>query len=478
MLGIKEKVFSFCEQEGVKRFVPLFLVFISGLGFSIQSLTIKKLEEDTEYSASFQLIFVRGASQLIMALYFIYSDEENMAKSEPFGTTPYVQRIMALRSLVGYGGIAFAFLGIENLPLGDATVLVMLSPLFASIFSFFVMGETFGKAEASAILISLTGVVLISRPSFIFGGDQSLPIVGVMYAMIASVCAGAAYTSIRLLGTTAKMPWANVCLAQAIGQVVLSLPSAYIAGQKLKWLTLSSEQWLGIFGAGFLGCWSQIAMTVGMQKEKSATATGMRMSDVFFGFVWQVLFTSENVLNPLSVFGACLVVSSIFVLVFSKSMGPAAVPTATSRLADGVSTDVEMATKAHGEVYSALRSELSESEHMAEDDSVTLARAREKQMLGEEEKQERLESYSDKENLRGVMNTPSHSGAGAALATPDTVDAILGKESVFIKDSYAALAGQFDGDADDLPGAAWGSSEEDDERWECDFDALKREFDV
>lgn len=477
MQAAKDRVVNFCELESVKRFVPLFLVFISGVGFSIQSLTIKKLEEDTGYSASFQLIFVRGMSQLIMALYFVYSNEENVeAKERPFGTTPYVQRIMATRSLVGYGGIAFAFLGIENLPLGDATVLVMLSPLFASVFSFFLLGETFGKAEASAICISLTGVVLISRPSFIFGGDQSLPLVGVLYAMIASVSAGGAYTCIRLLGTTAKMPWANVCLAQAIGQVVLALPSAYIAGQHLKWLSLTSEQWLGIFGAGFLGCWSQIAMTVGMQKEKSATATGMRMSDVFFGFMWQVLFTNDNVLNPLSVFGACLVVSSIFVLVFSKSMGPAAVPTAT---ASGISADLEMATKDNGEVYSALRSELSESEHMAEDDdSVALMRAREKHLREEERKEE---GYSDKENLRSAVNTPMHgngSGGGAALATPDTVDSILGKESVYIKNSYTTLVEQFEGDEDVVPGAAWGSSEEDDERWECDFDALKKEFDV
>ena len=62
-----------------------------------------------------------------------------------------------------------------------------------------------------------------------------------------------------------------------------------------------------------------IAMTVGMQKREERHSHRHENERRFFGFMWQVLFTSENVLNPLSVFGACLVVSSIFVLVFSKS---------------------------------------------------------------------------------------------------------------------------------------------------------------
>jgi drug/metabolite transporter (DMT)-like permease len=119
----------------IKRIIPLGLVFLSGLGFSIQSLTIKKLEEDTNYSASFQLIFVRGISQLVVSSYFIYTNaSQPEALANPFGSTPYVKKIMAIRSVVGYGGICFAFLAIEALPLGDATVLVMLSPLFGMCF--------------------------------------------------------------------------------------------------------------------------------------------------------------------------------------------------------------------------------------------------------------------------------------------------------------------------------------------------------
>ena len=489
---VKEYAEECCEIPIVKKFLPLFLVFLSGLGFSIQSLTIKKLQEETDYSASFQLIFFRGLTQLIMSSVFIYYDEDHNARRYPFGETSYVKKVMFVRSCVGYGGIAFAFLGIENLPLGDATVLVMLSPLFASFFSYLILGESFGKAEMTAICISLTGVVLISRPSFLFGGGQSLPFIGVVYAMIASVCAGGAYTSIRLLGTVAKMPWANVCLAQSLGQLILSLPSSVLFNQRLQWTTLTAFQWSGILGAGFLGAWSQIAMTVGMQKEKSATATGMRMSDVFFGFIWQVAFTEDNTLNLLSVFGACLVVSSIFLLIFAKSSSSGSSPAGAVKEGEGGSdTDIELGgtlttpneyKKAGREVYSALRTEMSDSEHMPSRFSIE------------------DDNDDDEESGLDVVATPSLSESGKENwpsgynnrnlnDSPDDVDIALGGSGMGTGDdflrTYKALKHQY-GQPGDSDNEAGGDGEGQDSAptgeevasWELDIDALKDEFDI
>jgi hypothetical protein len=68
------------------------------------------------------------------------------------------------------------------------------------------------------------------------------------------------------------------------------------------------------------------------QQEKSALATGMRMSDVLAGFVLQAVATSDPV-NMLSVAGATLVTASIVIIVVFKpadsSSTPAPVPDAT-----------------------------------------------------------------------------------------------------------------------------------------------------
>ena len=126
------------------------------------------------------------------------------------------------------------------------------------------------------------GVVYIAKPEFIFGGGQALDPLGVLFALTASVSAGAAYTCVRMLGTTAKLPWWNVCFVQALGQWSLAIPGFFITQQ---YQVPSVWELLVVVGVGFLGTWSQIAMTIGMQREKSATATGMYVCKEGLSFV-------------------------------------------------------------------------------------------------------------------------------------------------------------------------------------------------
>ena len=54
-------------------YMPCFLVFLSGIGFSIQSLVVKLLEERTGFDGSFQLVFWRGFMQMLVSYAFIYN---------------------------------------------------------------------------------------------------------------------------------------------------------------------------------------------------------------------------------------------------------------------------------------------------------------------------------------------------------------------------------------------------------------------
>lgn len=303
--------------------MPLFYVFLSGFGFSIQALLVKKFAEDG-IKAAFQFVFIRGWIQLLIASLYVYYDQDRLTGNGPmlFGNTNRVRIMMFLRSFVGFGGIAFSFQSAQILPLGDSTVLVMLSPLFASLAGYFVLGEPWYIPEFCATVLSLIGAALVARPSFIFGEDtesslsDSQKLLGVTYALLASVSAGMAYIFVRILGTTAKMPWSNVCVAQAIGQIVMSVMCVWIA--KLPFLlTLTYSEMVLIVVGGVVGAISQIFMTLGMQREKSAKATAMRMSDVVFGFIWQMLFTSDRI-EIFSVLGAAIVTTSIFIIILSK----------------------------------------------------------------------------------------------------------------------------------------------------------------
>eukprot|EP01038_Epipyxis_sp_PR26KG_P005171 gene5171-7198_t len=302
--------------------VPLILVFLSGLGFSIQSLVVRTLSLQG-FRASSQCIFSRGLQQFVISALFVYFDSDRQIPEKNvklFGNNYKITIIMFLRSSIGFTGIAFGFLAVEKLPIGDAVVLIMMSPFFSAILGVFVLGESIRYIEIFAGITSLVGVILVARPVFVFGESDSfgpkVNMLGVIYALLGAFFAGIAHVLVRVLGTVAKMPWSNVAFTAGLGQVVFAYPTLYLTHEKLRF-DLSLFQYILIFMAGFIGSWSQIAMTIGMQREKSAAATGMRMSDILFGFIWQAVFTSDKI-QLLTIIGALLVSSSIILIIIFK----------------------------------------------------------------------------------------------------------------------------------------------------------------
>lgn len=314
-------------------YMPLFMVFCSSLAFSLETLFVKLLEIDN-FRGSFFILFCRGWILFIVAGAIIYSERLESLKSRNgaspnvanlCGPTIFVTFLLVLRSVFGFGAIGFKFLAVEIIPLGDATVLVLLAPLVAAFGAWRILGEPWFIAEFSAILMSLCGAALVCRPPFIFshfetrhGDFVPLNSLGVFYALSGAFCAGSAYITVRMLGTTYKMPWSNVCFAQACGMIVLSLPALFISGQTLSAASSLSHYQIGlIVGGGIIGAVAQVTMTIGMQREKSASATAMRMVDVVFGYCWQVAFTADK-LSVLSMVGTVLISVSVIMIVLNK----------------------------------------------------------------------------------------------------------------------------------------------------------------
>ena len=59
------------------------------------------------------------------------------------------------------------------------------------------------------------------------------------------------------------------------------------------------------------------SVTAERAREKSANATVVRMSEVLFGFLWQVAVTNEQI-NVLSVIGSILIASGVMIIVIFK----------------------------------------------------------------------------------------------------------------------------------------------------------------
>lgn len=222
------------------------------------------------FRASFQLIIIRGLIQAAVSLSIVEYNRRQGEKSSLFGNTAFVRAILALRALFGWAGIGFGFLAIEHLPIADASVLLMQSPVLAAILGFFVLGEPWKFPEFCSTVVSMIGVVLIARPHFIFDHfgqgepqEEKYDSMGPVFGLLAAAGAGASFITVRMLGTSAKLPWANVGFAAAFAQALISIPVLYFSGQDIQF-NLGLFEWSLLILGACVGTTSQLAMTIGI----------------------------------------------------------------------------------------------------------------------------------------------------------------------------------------------------------------------
>lgn len=85
-------------------------------------------------------------------------------------------------TLYAQGFLAFIAFGLmyisyRLIPLADASTIVFSSPVWTSIFAAVFLKEPCGLVQTLTIVIALIGVLLISKPSFLFGSEMMVPLI-------------------------------------------------------------------------------------------------------------------------------------------------------------------------------------------------------------------------------------------------------------------------------------------------------------
>lgn len=140
--------------------VGLALTATSGVLFALASLFVKLSNTDIP---AFEIIFVRLVIQTVLvqppAIY---------ARVNIFGERK-MRPYLVLFGAVNFASISAIYGAFTMLPLGDATVIISTTPIFTALFAYFFLKETWSKIEATGTFVCLTGIVLIARPTFVFG---------------------------------------------------------------------------------------------------------------------------------------------------------------------------------------------------------------------------------------------------------------------------------------------------------------------
>lgn len=283
-------------------YLGLILATLSSLFFSLCSVIVKWMTDVNPMA----LAAYRYLGVLLPAIPIVIYRQETVF--------PNGKRIMLLlRSFTGTAALMLSFYAFRHMPLADASVIVFSVPVFTGIFARVFLKESCGLFSVFSVILTLIGVVLITRPPVIFGntinslGDtgQRPEIWGAVAAFSATLFGANAYVLLRALkgihfsvimtnfGTFALI----MCLIITYSIGGLCLPACGVD----RYLIVA----LAIFS--FLG---QILLTVALKIEQAGPVAIARSTDIVFAFFWQVFFFDE-IPNKYSIGGAILVMSSV-----------------------------------------------------------------------------------------------------------------------------------------------------------------------
>ncbi|XP_034070410.1 solute carrier family 35 member G1 isoform X2 [Gymnodraco acuticeps] len=174
------------DSEKPKRCqgLGLFYAFLATVFFSIIALLVKTIEgihaiEISAIRCFFQMLFT-------MPL-LIYH------KTGFLG--PRDQRIyLVLRGFIGSNAMILLFYAVQQMPLADATVIMFSNPVFTSILAWIFLKERCTIWDCVFTVFTITGVLLIARPPFLFGdhrrtidGNYNNHIKGTIAAFVAAI---------------------------------------------------------------------------------------------------------------------------------------------------------------------------------------------------------------------------------------------------------------------------------------------------
>ena len=262
--------------------------------FSVMSLFVKLAGRRLP---SQEIVFARSLIMTVICLVAL-----RRRAIPPLGTR---RRLLLLRSGFGFAALSCFYYALVHLPLADATVIQYTNPVFTALLAVFLLRERLRPVELAGLALSLLGVLIVARPSFLFGTAARLPLVPVLVALGGAVCSGTAYVLVRKLESEHYLV---VILYFSMLSVLGSFP--FLLHQAV---LPRGWEWLVLLGVGLSTQAGQVFLTRGLHRERAGRATAATLVQVVFAAFWGVLVFGE-VPDVWVLFGSALIIGSILAL--------------------------------------------------------------------------------------------------------------------------------------------------------------------
>ena len=282
----------------------IFLIIELILSFFIASI-VKLLEPNIPI---FQILFYRYL--LSLPLLVIYGFFKHGSKILQVNNV----RLLLLRIICGFLGLAMWFLAVAKIDISLATVLFNTMPLFITILSAIIALERVGLRRSIAVITGFFGVIFIVLPI-----NTSFDFWGVLYAILGAIFAGLMFVFIRMLGkTNASIPtaiWYN-SFGVVISAIILLL-SGHNLDNSFSLLMHKDLPWGYLLALGLLASFQQFCLAESHRYADASALAPFHYLAIPIGVAFGVILFNETITAKFLV-GAVIIIASNYYILFRE----------------------------------------------------------------------------------------------------------------------------------------------------------------
>ena len=301
--------YSFASKTNLFALLGIVLSIVGSFMFSVSSLMVKLAES----IPSLEIVFMR------LTLQFVFSLPPMIYLKDQFIYPWKKSRLLILRSITGVTSMSLMVYAVKHMPLADARVIFYTSPVYTALLGRIFLKESITKFNMIAAVLCLGGVVLIGRPTFLFGalGKSSssekvwLPTILAIISAILMAC------SVVVIRKISQEVGARVVVFyfSLIGSVI-SLSASLISGE-FKYPDCGTHDTVYVIAIGVIGYSGQLIIVKALGLEKASVVSLVRTIGIAFSFIFQLIFL-DVVPNGFSIGGAILILLCNVVIFIKK----------------------------------------------------------------------------------------------------------------------------------------------------------------
>ncbi|XP_071499510.1 solute carrier family 35 member G1-like [Diadema antillarum] len=273
---------------------------------AIISLAAMSVRHLTVYISPNEVAFTRMMMQLVVCLPIA------AWKQLSFNYTRQGYALLLLRSILGSLNTSLVFIAYTLMPVANAKAIMYSCPIFAGLLSWLLLKEACSFLDVVLGLVTLTGVMLVAQPPFLFDALDSVTSASSSSVLGAIICLISAFLSAIILILQRKL--ASMGISSLGMLTIYSLTATGFTAL----FTSFPNQWtlpkcgldrFALIANGLINFFSQILIYLALKYERAPNVSLYHSSDVLFSFVLEFVFFGV-VPNWVTLLGTVLIIAS------------------------------------------------------------------------------------------------------------------------------------------------------------------------